>query len=204
MNKPTPSAQGAPAGAPAAQVQLARLLKFTVTGHTLDYSNPPYRSCHCSGYESPETFGKPYHWWAHPAGQMSTHFADYHFPPDGVPVLDIRAAVDTPAGYSWVFRGPLVDVDLPDGACDALPKMDGMMGAALMQSGFAGLLVTHAATRATAPRGSLDSVSVPEFVQGWREHGARVGRAYVRQGVFSLVWEAQPVPQVAAAAEGET
>ena len=142
----------------------AKLLKFGNGGHVIYFLNPPYKNCTCSGYEDPETFVKPYHWWAHPKDQISRHWDGYVFPPDGLPVIDLREAVETDPGYSWVFKSPMVNPDLPEGAVERLDNRDG-------------------------PPRSLDCVSVSEYVRGWREHGAKIGKAFIRDGACIIEWE---------------
>ncbi len=107
----------------------------------------------CQGYEDPESFVQPYHWWSHPKDQLSLHWDSYDIPVEGIPVVDVREAVKTDAGYSWVFKGPLLDVDLADNEIDR-----------------------------------LDGVSVSQYVQGWREHGARIGRFFVVDGKGVIEW----------------
>jgi len=167
----------------------AKLLHFGRGGHTLHYMEQGYSNCHCQGYESPESFVKAYHWWSHPKDQLSYHFAGYQFPVDGIPVVDVRAAVETPEGYSWVFKGPLVDVELADGECDCMPQPDPLFAGAVAGNQFGTLLAHHVVTKATQRRGSLDGVSVSEYVSGWRDHGARVGRLYVDGNNARIEWE---------------
>ena len=90
-----------------------------------------------SGYGSPE---RPH------AGETGKANGNLIIP-DGTPAIDVRAAVETDDGYRWVFKGPMVDVDLPDGGCSGYSK---------------------------AP-GAMDYVSTREYVEGWRQHGARIG-----------------------------
>lgn len=173
--------------------QIARLLVFARKGHTLYFNHVPnpmgYSNCHCTGYEDPDSFVKPYHWWSHPKDQLSTHFEGYQFADDGIPVIDNRQAVETDAGYRWVFKGPLVDVEIQDGECETLPEVDELFGSTI-NSAFGGLLTLNKATRITEKRGCLDSVSVKEYVQGWKEHGARIGRLFVKDGKATITWEA--------------
>jgi hypothetical protein len=174
--------------------KVARLLHFGRGGHTAYFSDLgpiKYSNCHLSGYEDPESFCALYQWWAHPRGEMSSHWHDLSVPDDGIPVVDVRGAVETPAGMDWVFRGPMVDPDLPDGAADELCAIDPMMAGAMAGNAFGQLAAFHTAQRASgARRGSLDSVSVREYVDGWREHGARIGRAFRNaDGSARIVWE---------------
>lgn len=94
---------------------------------------------------------------------------------DGAVILDKRAAVQTPEGLLWVFKGPIVDVDLDDGDCDVLGSHDISVSlAAGVEGVYAGLLASHVGN--AAARGPLDSVSMGEYIQGWVDRGARVGR----------------------------
>jgi len=105
--------------------------------------------------------------------------------PDGCPVIDNRATVDTPEGFGWVFSGPMLDVDLPDGAVNACPMPSETMRAGL-QGAFSTLATLQTVAIAThQPRGPLDFVGIAEYVQGWKEHGARVG--HYQNG--HIVWE---------------
>lgn len=123
----------------------------------------------CSGYGTPE---KP-------------HATEGHCIPDGTPVVDNRAAVDTDIGFGWVFAGPMLDVDLPDGVVNACP-MPSLEMAAGLQGAFGTLAALHTAARLEkAPAGPLDMVCVSEYVKGWKEHGARVGH-YQNN---AIVWE---------------
>lgn len=155
------------------------LLKFTRSGYTLDFYRKNGRA-HQEGYDSPENFFRPSHWWAH----------DYTTTRDpaqleGIPWLDIREAVETPEGRRWVFTGPLCDPKLADGQVDDL-EVQGLTCAGLISGGgeFAALLTMQAAHKATDRKkpGPLDSVSVAEYVRGWIAHGARGG--IIRGGEF--------------------
>lgn len=114
------------------------------------------------------------------------HAADGKDVPDGTPALDTRAAIDTDEGYSWAFRGPLCDPSLADGVTDECPEPSPFMAAGL-SGGFLSSLALQVAHKAGGRKtpGPLDSVSVAEFVRGWREHGARVGE--YKGGV--IAWE---------------
>lgn len=139
-------------------MSVAKLVKFGRGGDTVHFGH----GSTSSGYGSPEN--------PHAAAGIEI--------PDGTPAVDMRAAVETPEGYAWVFRGPLVDVDLEDGEVDPCPELSGIMAGAIMADSsnpYAGLLLTHQATRTSSPRGSLDSVCIREYLAGWRAHGARIG-----------------------------
>lgn len=162
----------------------AHLLKFTVKGHVIEAHNQ-----HCSGYEDPESFVKPYHWWADAPGVMRQHWDGYEWPADGVPVIDIRKAVETPEGYSWVFKGPLLDVSLQDGEIDALPEVSPLMAPAIVAYGQAAALVETRRCQEQRKAGPLDGVSTAEFVRGWKEHGARIGRCFVNGNDGRIEWD---------------
>jgi hypothetical protein len=108
--------------------------------------------------------------------------------PDGIIALDTRPAIATDEGFSWVFRGPMLDPDLPAGTSDQCPPPEPLMAVAMMTdrgNAFGGLLNLQGMSRARGEtRGPLDSVSIPEYVAGWVKRGARVG--VYRGG--SIVW----------------
>jgi len=96
-----------------------------------------------------------------------------------MPAIDKREAVDTPEGFKWVYQGPMVDVDLPDGEVDQCPEPNPIMALAMMegQNEFGTMLVLQKSSRlAKEPRGPLDSVSISEYIEGWRAHGAKIGK----------------------------
>ena len=95
--------------------------------------------------------------------------------PDGTPAVDMREAVLTKQGFNWVFKGPLVDVDIPENGAVPLPECEGVFAEALALNTpiFGALLALQAAKG--KDRGPLDSVSVAEYIDGWKRHGARVG-----------------------------
>lgn len=147
-----------------------RLISFGKGGHREEYasgSGPWEGRSTLSGYDRPEDW-QP---------RERTDYSD-------CVVLDTRAATDTEAGFRWVFRGPLLNPDLPDGGREDCPDPSFIAG---FPNGFgtlARLQIAHTATE-KAP-GPLDQVSRAEYVEGWRAVGARVGR--VEAG--KLVWEA--------------
>jgi len=143
----------------------AKLVTFGKGGDTVYYS----RHCTGHGYGSPE----------HP------HAADNanHDIPDGCPALDTRPATDTDAGWRWAIKGPMVDVDLESGI-DRCPTPSPIMAMAMADNEYGSLLALQKVS--TAKAGPLDSVPIAVFIEGWREHGARVG-AY-KDG--QIVWEA--------------
>lgn len=146
----------------------ARLIKFGRGGDTVYCGH----GVTCTGYGSP---GNPH---AARADEDLTI-------PDGCPVVDVRAAVETADGYRWVFAGPMVDVDLPDGESSECPIPSPMLVAGVAGNEYGSLLAIHEATKQASPRGALDSVSIGEYLAGWRDHGARVGQ-YLGG---AIVWE---------------
>jgi hypothetical protein len=137
-----------------------KLLHFGLGGST-EYAT----DCQISGYESPDS------WKPNPERDYSD-----------CPVIDVRAAVKTKSGYAWVFAGPLLDLRLADGERDACPVPSPMLAAGL-QGSFKALL-------AVRPLGGLDSVSRSEYIEGWRRHGARIGRVTPA----GIDWEPLPPP----------
>ncbi len=87
--------------------------------------------------------------------------------------------MQTPGGYAWALKGPLVDVDLAEGECAPLDLAKNSLiagAAAAANSHFAFLLALQLASKHGCPkRGPLDHVSVAEYALGWQKHGARVG-----------------------------
>lgn len=135
-----------------------------------------------SGYDDPQDFFQARKWWAHDYKTIRDS-AQY----EGVPFIDMREAVESGDGYSWAIKGPMVNVDLEPETCSPCPQPDALMVAGIAGNPdptFATLLVLNAATRATG-RGCLDSVSIPEFVAGWKAHGATVGT--IQDGKFIAV-----------------
>lgn len=128
-----------------------KFVKFGNGGDVVYYS----ANCTSSGYGTPE---RP-----HAAKDI----------PDGVPALDIRPALETDAGYSWVFKGPMLNPDLPDNAVDRCPQPSAFFAAGLHES-FQTLLLIHEST-AKETAGALDCVSISEFVAGWVKLGAKFG-----------------------------
>ncbi len=139
------------------QDRTAKLVEFAQGGDSVEFG----RFCCSSGYGNPDS--------PHAADPATTTI------PDGTIAIDKRAAIDTPEGYAWVFKGPMVDVDLPDGGVDPCPQPSALMAGAVAENAFGALLATHTVTRQTQKRGSLDHVSISEYVQGWADHGARIG-----------------------------
>ena len=109
--------------------------------------------------------------------------------PDGTPAIDKRPALKTAAGYSWVFKGPLLDPDLPDGSIDHCPDLrESIVARAILsepENGYAPHLALQLAHKGPKA-GPLDSVSIPEYVIGWKSVGARIGRYQSGR----IVWDA--------------
>lgn len=145
---------------------IPKLVQFGAGGDSVQYG----RYYTCSGYGTPE----------------SPHAAAPETVPDGTPVIDKRAAIKTPEGYSWVFRGPMVNVDLPPGGQDRCLTINPLFASAMAENEFGGLLALQT-THLTASEepGPLDCVSIAEYIAGWREHGARIGT--YQDG--RIVWE---------------
>lgn len=165
-----------------------KLITFGRRGHTLyiDDIHPEYSNVTCSGYEDPESFVKPYHWWADAPGIMRTHLDGYDMPAEGVPVIDVRAAVDTEDGLKYALRGPIVNVRLKAGEVSECPiPSECMISGLVAEGGYGALVASHIDSRVNKSRSPLDEVSVSEFVAGWREHGARVGKFIDNR----IVWE---------------
>lgn len=93
---------------------------------------------------------------------------------DGTPALDLLPALETDEGWNWAFRGPMVDVDLPDGEVDRCPEPSPVFAAAVSGNQFGTLLAVHAATKGKRA-GALDSVSRSEYIAEWVKRGARLG-----------------------------
>lgn len=154
-----------------------RLVTFGRGGHGIEFAG----NCrHESGYDRPENFFGPRKWWAH---DYTTQRDASQF--EGVPWVDMRPAVETSAGFSWAYRGPLVNVDLPPGGINRLGAVDPIMGRAMVESGgeFGALLIMQAAARLEkVAAGPLDYVDVWTFCAGWKKVGARVG--IIKSGQF--------------------
>jgi hypothetical protein len=119
------------------------------------------KHCRCTGYGTPD----------------NPHAAKPEEIPDGCPVIDKRDAVETAEGFSWVFHGPMVDVDLPTGSISECPSLKGNIMVDAMESdlgnAFGGLATLHKATKGKP--GPLDSVDIATYIEGWRAKGARIG-----------------------------
>ena len=153
-----------------------KLVTFGLGGHTQHYIGSTI-----SGYENPETILKPYHWWAHPEGQIS-----YHIKPgegEGVPVINKREAVRTRIGFNLALSGPMVNVSLKDGDIDRCPEPSSELAFAVKGNQFGTLLKLQKESKSTVR--PLDSVSVSEYVRMWHEVGAQTG---VIRG-DTIVWD---------------
>ncbi len=163
--------------------QRGKLITFSRRGHTIHFHNGT-----CSGYAKPEDFCQPYHWWADPPDKAATHYDNYFTNGDVIPVIDTTRAVETPDGFSWVFKGPIVNVDLEDDEVNPCPQPSNAMLAALLKTEHRVPLVLHMNQKKKEPR-ALDQVSVKEYVRGWREHGARIGTFVLIDGKSRIDWE---------------
>ena len=114
----------------------------------------------------------------------------YDLPHGGLPVLDIRDAIETPEGYAWVFRGPMCDPSLPDGVIDTFDEEHDWFTKALASAipEFGGILEHHTYT-VGQPARALDRVSINQYLQGWRDHGARVGILQIIDNEPHITWE---------------
>ncbi|XZE35344.1 hypothetical protein SH501x_000834 [Pirellulaceae bacterium SH501] len=148
---------------------VAKLVCFGEGGDSVEWG----KGCRSSGYGNPE---RPHA--AEPGD-------DREFP-DGTPVIDKRPAVKTPEGYAHVFRGPIVNVDLEDDEVEELPAVSGIMAGAMVEAGgeYGSLLAVHVTQPKSKPR-ALDFVSKKQYIEGWREVGARIG--FYKGG--KIVWE---------------
>lgn len=132
----------------------------------------------CEGYDHPEDFFEPSRWWTHDHAERKG-IEQW----EGVPYVDLRAAVDHAAGYKMVINGPMVDVDLEPGEVERLPEPDPIMAGAMAFNSYGTLLTLQKAARVQGKRaGPLDSVSIAEYLDLWREAGATVG--VIRNGQF--------------------
>lgn len=148
---------------------IAKLVCFGLGGDSVEYG----KGCRGSGYGTPE---RPH------AADPSSHII-----PDGTIAIDKRPALKTEAGVSWVFKGPMVNVDLQDGDCSECPEPSPIFAGAVAGNEFGSLLALQASHRNAGKKtpGPLDFVSVNEFVAGWRALGARIGRYVAGQ----IIWE---------------
>ena len=149
--------------------RIAKLVCFGRAGETV----------HCGGGVTISGYGSPDNPHAAEPG-------DGLVIPDGTPAVDKQDAVETSEGFSWVFRSPMVDVDLPDGGYAPCPTPSAIFAEAVSGNSFGGLLAAQSASRLSdESRGPLDFVSVSEYVDGWRIAGARIGKYADGQ----IVWD---------------
>jgi len=149
---------------------IAKLVCFGDGGDTVHYG----RGHTCGGHGTPE---RPH----------AAKTSDTTLIPDGCPVIDKRPAVATKEGFSWVFKGPMVNVDLDENEIEHCPVPNELFAGAMASSNsFGTLLALQAVNGFNKPKaGPLDSVCISEYIQGWREHGARIG--HYQDG--EIVWE---------------
>jgi hypothetical protein len=98
--------------------------------------------------------------------------------PDGTPALDKRPAIDTPAGYSFVFKGPMVNPDLDPGEVSKCPDLsDNIMVRAMLETpgNQFGTLAALQMIHDKPTPGPLDSVDTETYCQLWQNLGARRG-----------------------------
>lgn len=150
-----------------------KLISFGRGGHTIHYASQPTphgsTKSTLSGYDTPESL---------------------KITPDleGVPVVDVRAAVDTPEGFKQVLSGPMVDVDLPPDGHKPLGEQERQAAASMMgPGGLSGSFATLATLAQDRTYGGLDYVGVGIYLALWQKAGARIGR--VEGG--HIVWEVE-------------
>lgn len=93
---------------------------------------------------------------------------------DGTPALNLRPALETAEGISWVFKGPMVDVDLAEDAIEKCPEPSALLAGALAGNQYGTLLAIHQTTKKERA-GSLDYVSMSEYIREWVSRGAVLG-----------------------------
>jgi hypothetical protein len=89
--------------------------------------------------------------------------------PDGTPAVDVRAAVETDAGWGHAYKGPILDPDLPAGHVRRLMEPDA------------------SPLRPGETPGGLDYAALDIWLAGWRKVGARIGQYSNR----SIIWESE-------------
>jgi hypothetical protein len=151
------------------KTEIAKLIVFGRGGDTVYYS----AYCRSTGYGNPEN------------PHAATETAD-RIIPDGTPVIDLRDAVETDAGFSYAISGPMVNPDLKDDDVSYCPEPSEILAEAMQGNEYGALLNIHAAQKAitTAP-GALDFISTAEYFRNWRERGAKIG--YYKAGKF--IWQ---------------
>lgn len=152
-----------------------KLVVFGNGGTTVHFSN----SHRCTGEKSREAFFAPSRWWTHEWAERKG-IEQW----EGVPFVDLRAAVETEAGYRLCIAGPMVNVDLAEGEVDALPDVSPLMAGAMQGTSYGGLLTLQKASKVAGRKaGPLDGICVSEYMALWREVGADVGT--IKAGQFS-------------------
>lgn len=153
------------------------LITFGRGGHTVYFAPQEQHGAttrqRTSGYRSPENFfaERPSH---RPDGPVSRDYDPMDF--QGCPVIDMRAAAGTPAGVRMAISGPMVEPGLADREVAKCPVPSAMLAEGLGATGFAPLVALNEVQRANNVRaGSLDTVSVPEYIRMWRMAGAKIG-----------------------------
>jgi hypothetical protein len=144
------------------KADIAKLVTFGRGGDTVYFG----AGCTSSGYGSPD---RPH----------AAESRDGLIFPDGCPVIDKRAAVDTPEGYHYVFSGPMVNVDLPDGHIDACPLLDRCVQIKLSNQGLTPLFAAR--LREIAQAENCDGEPEAYYVKVMKE----VGHSSLRAG---LAW----------------
>ena len=134
-----------------------KLITFGKGGDTVHYSNSTL-----TGYGSPE----------HP------HAADNKRGdiPDGCPVINKIPAIDNGGGFELSIHGPMVNVDLPDNKTDKAPEPCHWFESAVSGNQFGVLLKLQKVSKIKKEKyGPLDSVSIPVFIELWKNAGAIIG-----------------------------
>ena len=111
--------------------------------------------------------------------------------PDGLPVINKRAVIDNDNAIHLLISGPMVNVSLDDGEVSYLSDTLKSIVAQTVKAdrgnsmgGLVRLQEEHRASTATTP-GPLDEVSVPAYIELWRQVGAPIGA--VKDGL--IVWD---------------
>lgn len=160
-------------------MQKAHLISFGLAGHGVEITdtrrNGSRTKARISGYDCPESFER-----ALARGEKA------EYPPlAGVPVLDKRPALrDRPV---LGIQSPLVDVELEEGTVERLDARAARSMLHGLSGGFevlAALAIVHDGKPEPGP---LDSVPLRDYLEWWRERGARLGRMD-GQGL-RIVWQ---------------
>ena len=149
-----------------AMERTAKLVCFGRGGDSVEYGG----GCHGSGYGTPE----------------NPHASAGCIIPDGTPAIDKRPAIETDEGFNWVFKGPMCNPDLVDDEVTECPEPSWALAAGVSGNQYGALLTLQHAHKATQRTpGPLDYVSIRQYVEGWRQRGARIG--HYQGGV--IVWD---------------